>query len=269
MALTPSQVEEFLAFAYSLADAAGAITLKHFRTRLGFDNKREHGFDPVTLADRDAEESIRTLIEKTYPSHGILGEEHGKKPSANGLTWVIDPIDGTRSFITGNPLWGTLIALSDEGGPILGVLDQPFIAERFWGVRGGIAAYSRAGAVALLKTRQCGQLGDAMLSTTAPEVFESKKEFAAFNAVARTTRLTRYGGDCYQYGLLAMGSLDLVIEATLQPYDIHALIPIIQSAGGIVTNWQGASAADGGRIIAAGDRRLHEAALKVLHDALR
>jgi len=267
-ALTPSQIDEFLAFTHRLADAAGAITLKHFRTALAVDNKRAQGFDPVTLADKGAEAAIRALIEATYPEHGIFGEEHGKRASASGLTWVIDPIDGTRSFIIGSPLWGTLIALSDAAGPIIGVLDQPFLGERFFAVRGGASSYTRGGRTLRLTTRPCAKLDDAILSTTTTEVFATAQELRAFNTLSGAARLTRYGGDCYQYGLLAMGFVDLVVESTLQPYDIHALIPIIQGAGGMVTSWEGAPAQDGGRIVAAGDARVHAAALKVLQAGL-
>ena len=269
--LPAGQIEELLAFAHRLADAAAEITLKHFRTELPVENKHSHLFDPVTKADKDAEAAIRRLIEASYPAHGILGEEHGRAASKDGLTWVIDPIDGTRAFITGNPLWGTLIALSDETGPLIGICDQPFIGERFWGTRAagrGTAFYRRAGEVKALRTRPCASLKDATLSTTTTEVFGSPEELKAFHTLSGQVRLTRFGGDCYQYGLLAYGFLDLVVEATLKPYDIHALIPIIEGAGGVVSTWEGTSANEGGRIIACGDPRLHQAALKVLQGAL-
>jgi histidinol-phosphatase len=270
MKLALQQAEELMAFAHKLADAAGAITLRYFRKSIEVENKLSTGFDPVTLADKGAEEAMRALIEQTYPEHGVLGEEHGHAPTRNGLTWVIDPIDGTRSFISGSPLWGTLIALSDDEGPFIGILDQPFLRERFCGLNAAgkrKALYAHGGEKRPLKTRACTRLADAALSTTTPEMFTRPPEHAAFTALTRAVRLQRYGGDCYQYGLLAYGFLDLVVEAELRPYDIQALMPIIEGAGGVVSTWEGGSAKDGGRIIAAGDPRAHEAALKVLQSA--
>jgi histidinol phosphatase-like enzyme (inositol monophosphatase family) len=265
-----SQAEEFLAFAGELADAAAAVTLKHFRTGLAVDNKHAHLFDPVTQADRDAESAMRALIAARYPDHGIVGEEHGRTATKNGLSWILDPVDGTRSFIAGNPLWGTLIALSGESGPIVGVLDQPFMGERFFGLRGAgaRAGYLRGGEAKPLKTRPCAHLADAILSTTTPDMFEAPGERAGFEGLKARARLTRFGGDCYQYALVAMGCMDLVVEAGLQPYDIQALIPIIESAGGVVTNWAGEPAYSGGCIVAAGDPGLHEEALEVLQLAV-
>ncbi|MFZ1991541.1 MAG: histidinol-phosphatase [Alphaproteobacteria bacterium] len=269
--LSNSQIDEYLGFAHRLADAAAPITLEHFRTKLDVANKLEAGFDPVTLADKSAESAISALIESTYPEHGVYGEEHGKRASANGLTWVIDPIDGTRSFITGSPLWGTLIALSGEKGPLIGMLDQPFIGERFFGVLNGgrrESFYRRGGKTMVLKTRACAGLAEAALSTTTPEMFASPDKARSFSALQSRVRLQRYGGDCYQYAQIAMGFLDLVVEAGLKPYDIHALIPIIEGAGGVVTAWDGGSANDGGDVVAAGDARTHEAALKVIQSSL-
>jgi len=269
--LSNSKIDEFLAFAHRLADAAAPITLAHFRTKLDVANKFETGFDPVTLADKGAESAISALIQSTYPEHGVYGEEHGMRESANGLTWVIDPIDGTRSFISGSPLWGTLIALSDESGPIIGMLDQPFIGERFFGVLNGArkeSFYRRGGNTTSLKTRACAELAEATLSTTTPEMFEAPDKARAFRALQSRARLQRYGGDCYQYAQVAMGFLDLVVEAGLKPYDIHALIPIIAGAGGIVTAWTGRTANEGGDIIAAGDARAHEAALEAMQSSL-
>jgi myo-inositol-1(or 4)-monophosphatase len=270
-ALSNSEIDEYLAFAHRLADAAAPITLGHFRTKIDVHNKLEAGFDPVTLADKGAESAISALIESTYPQHGVHGEEHGKRASANGLTWVIDPIDGTRSFITGSPLWGTLIALSDETGPIIGMLDQPFIGERFFGVLSGTrreSFYVRDDRKTPLKTRSCTGLAEASLSTTTIEMFDTPNKARALNALQGEIRLMRYGGDCYQYAQVAMGFLDLVVEAGLKPYDIHALIPIIEGAGGIVTMWDGSPAIEGGNVIAAGDARAHQAALKAMQSSL-
>jgi histidinol phosphatase-like enzyme (inositol monophosphatase family) len=264
--LNRSQAEEFLAFAHRLADAAAQVTLAHFRTPIAVDNKHASGFDPVTAADRGAETAIRALIEKTYPGHGILGEEHGRKPSRDGFTWVIDPVDGTRSFITGSPLWGTLIALNDGERAVVGMLDQPFMKERFWGVSIAgwrEAGFTRDGARSALATRACAALSDAVLSTTTLEMFK-EGERRAFERLMKEVRLTRFGGDCYQYGLAAMGFMDLVVETGLAPYDIQALIPILEGAGGAVTTWDGGAAESGGRIVAAGDARAHAAALEIL-----
>ena len=262
-----SQLEDLLGFAQQLADAAAKITLSHFRTDLNIINKLEADFDPVTKADKDAEAEIRVLIDSKFPNHGILGEEHGSRESQNGLTWVLDPIDGTRAFITGSPMWGTLIALNYNGRPILGVLDQPFMGERFWGV--SLEDWRDAGLIdsngaRSLKTRACPDITNAVISTTTPEVFADGDELSAFDELRGVCQLTRYGGDCYGYAQLAMGFMDFVVESSLQPYDIQAVIPIVEGAGGIVTNWNGGNAAQGGRTIAAGDKTAHAAALKHL-----
>ena len=251
-------------FAGSLADSAGAVILPHFRETLNVDNKKNDGkFDPVTIADRDAEQAIRTLITKTYPDHGVQGEEFGAVESRNGLTWCIDPIDGTRAFIMGVPQWGVLIGLHDGAAPVLGVMDQPFTGERFIGSRLG-AHVTRNGVTQALRTRACENLADAVLTTTHPGAFGKKSEHDAYLRVAAHTRMHRYGGDCYAYAMLAHGLIDLVIETALQPYDIQALIPIVQAAGGVITNWRGAPADQGGQVIAAGDARLHATALELL-----
>lgn len=254
----------FADFACTLANAAAEITLKHFRSDLSVDNKLEgNGFDPVTIADRDAETAIRALIEKHYPEHGILGEEHGAKSGTSPFKWILDPIDGTRSFIAGVPIWGTLIALNDGDAPVVGVMDQPYTAERFVG-RPGRAEFLRGNERTNLSTRPCLGLSDAILGCTDPAMFAKAGEVNAFTSVSSKTRLTRYGTDCYFYCLIAAGHADLVIESSLQPYDIQALIPIVEGAGGIVTNWQGGDAQNGGRIIAAGDKRVHAEALEIL-----
>ncbi|WOF75073.1 histidinol-phosphatase [Parvibaculaceae bacterium PLY_AMNH_Bact1] len=269
MTIAPSTLtdEEAIAladFACTLASAAAKVTLKHFRSDLGVDNKLDgNAFDPVTIADRDAETAIRALIEEHYPDHGILGEEHGVKPGTSPFKWVLDPIDGTRSFISGVPLWGTLIALNDGKYPVVGVMDQPYTGEQFVG-RPGQAEFLRDGQRKKLSTRACASLSDAILGCTDPAMFTDPAELNAFSDVRSKARLTRYGTDCYFYCLIAAGHADLVIEASMQPYDIQALIPIVEGAGGIVTNWQGGDAQDGGRIIAAGDKRVHAEALDSL-----
>jgi myo-inositol-1(or 4)-monophosphatase len=177
---------------------------------------------------------------------------------------VIDPIDGTRAFIIGAPLWGTLIGLLDAGQPVLGLMNQPFTGERFWGAGGKARSSTRGGAPRSLKTRPCATLADAVLTTTHPDMFSAPGEQAAFQRLKAQARMTRFGGDCYAYCLLAGGFIDLIVEAGLKTYDVVALVPIIEGAGGRITTWQGKPATEGGRIVAAGDARLHKEALAVL-----
>lgn len=254
----------FAAFAETLADAAREKTLPHFRKNIAVQNKADGTeFDPVTLADQEAESAIRKLINDTYPDHGILGEEHGFEKGAGDYTWVLDPIDGTRAFISGIPLWGTLIALHNGEKPVVGVMDQPYIGERFVGFD-DTAFFSRAGDQTQLKTRTCESLNDAIFSTTAPELFYSAAEKEAFSALHGSTRLTRFGCDCYAYCLVAAGGIDVVVEVGLKPYDIQALIPIVTGAGGVVTDWQGGPADDGGAVVAAATPALHAEVLDIL-----
>jgi myo-inositol-1(or 4)-monophosphatase len=261
-----SSPSSYLDFAHSLADLAGEAVLPYFRRRLNVDNKAgAGGFDPVTAADRAAERAIRAAIAKRFPDHGIIGEEYPERPSAGQYTWVLDPIDGTRAFIMGSPLWGTLIGLNDGGTPILGMMDQPFSGERFWGVRGQARMREPDGRTRKLKTRGCGSLREAVLTTTHPDLLGPRSNAAAFERLTKKVRMTRYGGDCYGYCLLAAGYVDLVVEAGLKPYDVAALIPIIEGGGGHITTWEGASAAKGGRIVAAGDARVHKEAMAILN----
>ncbi|WP_370228774.1 histidinol-phosphatase [Cognatishimia sp.] len=255
--------KELLGVASQLADAAGAVILPYFRgDALSTSNKLEGGFDPVTVADRAAERAMRDLLAQLRPQDGILGEEYGTQEGTSGLTWVLDPIDGTRGFISGTPTWGTLIALADEQGPLMGVIDQPYIGERFVGGF-GVADVTGPHGAKTLQTKTTTALSDAILFTTFPEV-GSPAERAGFQSVAEQVQLTRYGMDCYAYGLLAAGQVDLVIEAGLQPYDIQAPIAVIQAAGGVVTDWQGNPAHNGGRCLAAATPELHAAALELL-----
>jgi myo-inositol-1(or 4)-monophosphatase len=266
--LTPAEIDELSQFADKLADAAAEVTLPHFRSGLAVDNKRgDYKFDPVTAADRDAEAAIRKLIGERYPTHGILGEEHGRETGTSSNYWVLDPIDGTRSFISGVPLWGTLIALNDGSKPVIGVMDQPYIGERFVGRRGETFLVNRFGRTTL-KTSACKTLDDAILGNTDPGMFRIDKERDAFREISQQIKLRRFGGDCYFYALLAAGTIDLVIESSLQPYDIQAMIPIIENAGGIVTSWSGADAQMGGNVVAAATPELHAAALAILAKAV-
>ena len=253
--MSEADTQRFLAFADTLADAARAAILPYFRAEMIVDHKGGERFDPVTEADRAAETAMRALIEREFPDHGIIGEEFGEKPSKSGFTWALDPIDGTRAFISGLPLWGVLIALAQDGVPRIGVMDQPYLDERFKGWTGGdaIGASLRArGQTRPLKTRPCAGLDEATLSTTDPTLFKDK-EAEAFARVRQHVKLTRYGYDCYAYAMLAAGHIDVVIESGLKPFDIQALIPIIQGAGGDVCDWDGEDASGGGRVLACGD----------------
>ncbi|HBS49765.1 MAG TPA: histidinol-phosphatase [Rhodobacteraceae bacterium] len=249
-----------LDLAHRLADAARAAILPWFRRPdLVAANKLAEGFDPVTEADRAAEEAMRALLARHRSEDGIWGEEFGQSPGVSGRTWVLDPIDGTRGFIAGTPTWGVLIALGDESGPHLGVIDQPYTGERFVGAPGVAEMTGPLGARAL-RSRATDRLEQAILFTTFPEL-GSAAERAGFEAVAGEVQLTRYGMDCYAYALVAAGQVDLVIEAGLNAYDVQAPIAVIEAAGGIVTDWQGGPAHHGGRVLAAANPALHAAAL--------
>jgi histidinol phosphatase-like enzyme (inositol monophosphatase family) len=255
---------DFAAFVDELATVAGEAILPFFRTTLSIENKRLKGaFDPVTAADRAAETAMRALIRQHFPAHGIVGEEFEDVKSDAPYTWMLDPIDGTKSFIAGMPVWGTLIGLCKDDMPVYGMMAQPFVGERFTG-DGASAKYRGPAGVRKLMTRKCASLDDALLFTTSPHLF-SAEEKSRYDEVEKNVRLPRFGGDCYAYCMIAAGTVDLVVEAGLDAYDIVPLIPIVEGAGGIVTNWQGESAAKGGQIVAAGDKRVHEAALKLLN----
>jgi myo-inositol-1(or 4)-monophosphatase len=254
---------DFAAFVDRLATVSGEAILPFFRTSLGVDNKGAAGtFDPVTAADRSAETAMRTLIRENFPDHGIIGEEFGSERADAEYVWVLDPIDGTKSFIAGMPAWGTLIALLRAGDPVYGMMHQPFTRERFTG-DGGAARYRGPVGERALRVRSCAKLDEAILMTTSPLLMKQADRHA-FGRVEKAVRLSRYGGDCYAYCMLAAGHVDLVIETELKPYDILPLIPIIIGAGGLVTAWDGGSPKAGGRVIAAGDARVHEMAMKVL-----
>ncbi|MEJ8573837.1 histidinol-phosphatase [Microbaculum marinum] len=257
--------DETEAFAHRLADAAAAATLPHFRSALSVENKLDDAFDPVTVADRAAEQAIRALVFATYPDHGLHGEEFGVVSGTGEYEWVIDPIDGTRSFVSGVPLWTTIIGLRHTGSPVFGLVDQPYVGDRFWGGGGRARAIHRDGPARDIRTRACTDLSQATLMTTAPSALSGPGELDRYQQVEAVVRLARYGGDGYAYCLLAAGQIDLVIESGLQPYDVVGLIPIIEAAGGVVTSWAGDSANEGGTVIAAGDRRVHEAALRLLN----
>lgn len=249
-----------------MADAARAAILPFFRgTALGTESKLAAGFDPVTVADRAAERAMRDVLAQHRPQDAILGEEFGAQDGTSGLTWVLDPIDGTRGFISGTPTWGVLIALSDANGPRMGVIDQPYIGERFRGGP-GVARMDGPHGQVDLATKTTEALSDAILFTTFPEV-GTPEDKAAFDRVAAQVQLTRYGMDCYAYALLAAGQVDLVIESGLNAYDIQAPIAVIEAAGGLVTDWSGGPVHQGGRALAAANATLHAQALAILQGA--
>jgi inositol-phosphate phosphatase/L-galactose 1-phosphate phosphatase/histidinol-phosphatase len=242
-----------------LADAAGAVVGRYFRQKIAVDDKADTS--PVTIADREAETVMRALIEAHFPDDGIFGEEHGTVRADAEWVWVLDPIDGTKSFISGIPLFGTLIALLHGGRPVLGIIDQPISRERWRGVAGETSTHNGAA----IRTRPCPTLAAATLFATSPDMFQGT-DAAGFARLKAGAKLTRHGGDCYAYGLVASGFIDCVVEAGLKPYDYCALVPVIEGAGGIMTDWQGQALglASDGRVIAAGDRRLHAAARTLL-----
>lgn len=257
---------DLIAAAHRAADAARDAVLPHFRhPALDAENKAGAGFDPVTVADCAAEAAMRAVLEEMRPDDAILGEEFGPRPGRSGLEWVLDPIDGTRSFLSGTPTWGVLVSVRDAAGPLFGLIDQPYIGERFAGGL-GVAEFTGPRGARPLATRPTGTLEEAILFTTFPEV-GTAQEGAAFRRLSARCRLTRYGLDCYAYALVALGQIDLVVEAGLHPYDVQAPIAVIEAAGGVVTDWQGGPAHEGGRVLAAANRRIHAAALAVLSGA--
>jgi len=263
------EIQKYGDFLHQLGDAAAEITLPYFRKPMDVVNKGRKldlDFDPVTLADQQAEKAIRKLIKTRYPDHDILGEEHGaEKNGATGWaerwTWVIDPIDGTRAFICGIPTWGTLIALNNGAQPLIGMLDQPYLKERYLGSPDGTTLNGEK-----ISCRICTDISEATLSTTDPtQFFACEEDRKAFEKVAAKARLVRNGYDCYAYAMVAAGHMDVVIESGLEAYDIQALIPIVEGAGGVVSNWQGGPASSGGQVVAAATKELHKQVLALLN----
>lgn len=254
---------QFLAFAHQLANAAGTVIRPYFGQPLTVDAKADHS--PVSIADREAEAAIRALISAQYPEHGIYGEEHGQHAVSARYTWVIDPIDGTRAFLAGNKEWGTLIALCEAGIPIIGILDQPVTGERWVGVKGAISTYQTEA----IHVRHVTELSSAEVSSTSARYF-TPVQAKAFVALAERCGHAIENGDCYAYGLLARGERDLVVDAGLKPYDILALVPIIEGAGGVITGWDGAPVTlhNYAHVLAAGDATLHQEALAILQESL-
>ncbi|MFZ2029191.1 MAG: histidinol-phosphatase [Vitreimonas sp.] len=257
--------QRLLAFADTLADAARTAILPFFRAPHRVDNKRTDIFDPVTEADRASEQRMRQLIEAGFPDHGIYGEEFGVKEGRSAYQWILDPIDGTRAFVAGLPTWGVLIGLYYEGAPLIGVMDQPYLDERYRGWMNGAESTIRGTAVPL-KTRACAGLSDSTLSTTDATLFRGA-EVGAFEQIRKASKVARYGFDCYAYCMLASGYMDCVIESGLKPFDIAALIPIVAGAGGGVCNWRGGNATQGGQVLAYGDARVRDEAIASLESA--
>ena len=256
-----TSLDAYLSLAAELANAAGAAIRPYFRTALTVDDKAD--LSPVTAADRAAELVMLKLIAARFPQHGIIGEEYGRERDDAEFIWVLDPIDGTKSFISGVPLFGTLIALARHGKPILGIIDQPISHERWVGAEGRETTHNGR----VVRCRPCHGIAAATIFATSPDMFRGD-DSDAFSRVARAAKLVRYGADCYAYGLVALGFVDVVIEASLNPYDFSAMLPIIEGAGGIATDWQGAplGLSSDGRVLIAGDKRTHGDALDLLRE---
>ena len=257
--MTDDGPARFLPLAERLADAAGVIARRHFRSRLTIDTKADKS--PVTIADREAEAAMRAMLAEAVPDHGILGEEHGSERLDAEYVWVLDPIDGTQGFATGKPLFGVLIALTHMGRPVMGVIDHPALGERWTGATGIATLYNGKPA----ERRACDSLAQAWMYATSPHMFDAET-FPRFEALRQGCLRALYGADCYAYGLLASGHVDLVVEANLKPYDFCALVPVIEGAGGVVTDWAGKplTITSSGRVAAAGDARRHKEAIAIL-----
>lgn len=251
---------EFIALAERMAEASGKIVRRYFRTSVEIITKADAS--PVTIADRETETALRQIVKLAHPDHGLIGEEFPAERADAEYVWVFDPIDGTKSFITGRPLFGTLIALLHRGKPILGVIDHPALGERWIGAAGRPTTFQGLP----VKVRPCADLGRAVLAASSPHMFGTEQAAEAFHRVRRKAGLTLYGADCYAYGLIASGFHDLVVEANNGIYDFLPLVPVIEGAGGIITDWEGRALGvhSGDKVLAAGDRRMHEAALKLI-----
>lgn len=279
--IDPALLERLIAVANAAADAASGPSKANFRSQLNIENKeKQGGFDPVTIADKQAELAIKKVVQQAFPDHGFFGEEFGHElgcdspdqvAHTNKPLWVVDPIDGTRAYITGMPLWGTLIAVYDGNDVVLGMLEQPILRERFIGTSLVSASSTQRTSQLItptgsqvLSTRSTKALDQAIAQTTTPDMFVEEEHARVLDSIKDAVSMVRYGGDCYCYALLAMGFIDVVIERLLQPYDIAALIPIVQGAGGVVTDWSGGSAASGGAVVASANEVIHEQVLELL-----
>lgn len=257
--MTRPKPEEYIPFAEQLANVSGQIIREYYKQDVPYQVKGDAS--PVTKADKEVERSLRALIRNQYPDHGIIGEEYGPIQEDADYVWILDPIDGTKSFMIGRPIFGTLISLLSGDDPILGIIDQPILGERWTGARGYATNFNSN----MTETRGCGCLAEAVLCTTSPYLF-NEKDGDKFQAVQKKAHYTVYGGDCYSYGLIASGTVDIVVETGLKPYDFLALRPIIEGAKGIVTDWNGnpITKHSDGRVLACGDKRVHKEALKLL-----
>ncbi len=262
--LTAGEIAEALTFAQQAVLGAGEIALRYFRQPLEVDNKLGEGrFDPVTCADREVEACLRQELASRFPAFGIIGEEDGITSGSSDINWVIDPIDGTKAFISGFPTWGILLGLQQGNRVLAGLMYQPATSELFYGSAAG-AFLRHKGQLVAMQTRQTTSLEEALLYCTHESMFANENNLAAFRRVSAAARLQRFGGDCYAYCMLALGQIDLVIEDTLQPYDIVPLIPIIEAAGGVVTDAQGKTPVAGGFVVAAANRQLYEEAMALI-----
>jgi len=260
MSSAPRNTTEVTAFSEKLADAARDVALQYYRTAFEIEGKSDAS--PVTIADQTAERVMRDAIESAYPNDGIYGEEHGVVRGDARHVWVLDPIDGTASFVTGRPTFGTLIAHLEDGVPTIGIIEMPALSERWVGAKDHDSTFNGTP----IQTRKCAKISDAWLGSTSPDMFLGPHA-AAFQALRNCVRRTVWGGDCHGYGLLANGYLDLVCEASMQPYDYLALVPVIKGAGGCCTDWQGKPLGldSTGEVLASGDPTLHKAALEILN----
>lgn len=254
-----ARLQPLIALAERLADAAAPVSLKYFRSGIGHETKSDES--PVTIADREAEAAMRYVIEAVYPDHGIVGEEHGSDREDADFVWVLDPIDGTQSFATGKPLFGTLIALLHQGQPVVGVMDMPALGERWVGATGRPTLFDGKRS----RIRRCAALDEAWLYATSPQMFTAER-FPRFETLRRACYRAVYGAECQAYGLLASGWVDIVCEDTMQPYDYAALVPIVEGAGGVMCDWHGneLSMTSGGSVLAVGDPALLDAAVEAL-----
>jgi len=251
----------FVQLANQLADAVRPIAARYFRTQVAIDDKTDNS--PVTIADREAETAMRDLLTRHVPEHGVFGEEHGAVRTDAEYVWVLDPIDGTKAFITGLPIFGTLVALLHRGKPVLGIIDQPVLKERWLGVAGERSTFNGQP----ISVRTCAALANAYMYSTAPIMFPGAYA-KPHEKLTRQVKLFRWGGDCYAYGLLASGHVDLVVEADLKLYDFAALVQVVKGAGGLITDWKGGELDmhSDGSVLAAGDAAIHRAASGVLVD---
>lgn len=262
--LTGLDCDDIVTVLRAATRAADQETLSRFRTNLAVENKLAAGFDPVTEADKSAERAIRAVIENRFPNHSVIGEEHDNKDTGSPFAWIIDPIDGTRSFIAGVPLWGTLIGFAYQGRVLAGIMSQPFTGEIFLGLPGAALWHQRGGPEITLRTSGCTDMSSARLFSTSPSLFNTPARNTTWEALKTASMQTRYGCDCYAYCLLAAGHADIVVEPDLNVFDIAALIPIIEQAGGRLATWSGGSADNGGDIVAAATPELLDAALNLI-----